>query len=50
MGTFGLAFIDKLGNGNKGKGYEYLAMVVAIVFIITAIITVVNVKDRSGKL
>ena len=50
MGTFGLAFIDKLGNDNKGKGYEYLAMVVAIVFIITAIITVVNVKDRSGKL
>ena len=50
MGTFGLAFIDKLGNDNKGKGYEYLAMVVAIVFIITAIITVVNVKDRSGEI
>lgn len=49
MGAFGLAIINKLGNGDQAKGYESFALGIAIVFIITSLITAVNVKDRSGE-
>ena len=49
VGTFGLAIINILGKGNQTKGFEYFAMVIAVVFIITSIITVVNVKDSSSE-
>ena len=50
VGTFGLAIVNKLGNGNQTKGYEYFALSIAVVFIITSIITVVNVKDSSSQI
>ena len=50
MGAFGLAIINKLGNGDQAKGYEAFAIGIAIIFILTSIITVVNVKDRSCEI
>jgi len=50
VGTFGLAIVSKLGNGNQTKGYEYFALGVAIIFVISSIITVVNVKDSSSEI
>ena len=49
MGAFGLSIVNTLGNGNQTKGYEFFAIVIAIIFLITSIITVVNVKDSSCK-
>lgn len=46
MGAFGLTVIDKLGNGNVIKGYELLALCVAIAFIIASLVTVFNVKEN----
>ena len=47
LGAFGLALIKALGNGNQIKGYENLALVIAVVFVITSIVSVINVKDSS---
>lgn len=49
MGAFGLAIVNKLGNGDQTKGYGAFAVVIAVIFIITSIITVVNVKDKSSE-
>ena len=46
VGTFGLSIISKLGNGDTIKGYSVFAIVVAIVFIISTMITCLNVKER----
>ncbi len=46
MGTFGLSIVKKLGNGNVVKGYSSFAVVIAVMFIITSIITCLNVKER----
>lgn len=50
MGGFGLAAVNFFGKGDVTKGYEGLSTVIAVVFIITTLITVVNVKDSSSKL
>ena len=50
VGTFGLAIVNILGNGNQTKGYEHFALGVAIIFVLSAIITVVNVKDSSSEI
>ena len=50
MGAFGLSIVNTLGKGNQTKGYEYFAIIIAIIFAITSIITVVNVKDSSCKM
>lgn len=47
VGAFGLAIVNKLGNGNQTKGYENFAIVIAVIFVISTVITVVNVKDSS---
>lgn len=47
MGGFGLAAVKFFGKGNVTTGYEKLALVIAVVFVITTIITVVNVRDSS---
>lgn len=50
IGAFGLSIINKLGNGNQTKGYEAFALIISIIFVLTSIITVVNVKDNSCNL
>ncbi len=47
ISVFGLSIVSKLGNGNEAKGYENFALVVSIVFIISSIITCLNVKERT---
>ena len=49
MGAFGLSIVNTLGNGNQTKGYGIFAIIIAIIFAITSIITVVNVKDSSCR-
>lgn len=46
MGTFGLSIISVLGNGDTVKGYSVFAIVIAVVFVITSIITCMNVKEK----
>lgn len=48
MGAFALKLVDKLGNGDSAKGYASLAILIAIIFVLTTLITVVFVKDRSS--
>ena len=47
MGAFALKLVDKLGNGDSAKGYASLAVLIAVIFILTILITVIFVKDRS---
>ena len=47
MGAFGLSIVNTLGNGNQTKGYAAFAIIISVIFVITSIITVVNVKDSS---
>ena len=47
MGAFGLTIINKLGQGNDLKGYSKFAIIIAIIFIVTATITCVNVKEKN---
>lgn len=49
MGAFALKLVDKFGNGNTAKGYASLAVLIAVIFLITTVITVVFVKDRSCR-
>ena len=48
MGAFGLKLIDVLGKGSEAQGYSSLAVVIAVVFIATILITVIFVRDRSS--
>ena len=47
IGAFGLAIVNKLGSGDQTIGYSKLAIIISVIFVITSIITVVNVKDSS---
>lgn len=47
VGAFGLGLVDKLGQGNEAKGYASLAVLIAIIFILTILVTVIFVRDRS---
>lgn len=46
IGTFGISIVKMLGNGDTAKGYSIFAIVIAVVFVITSIITCLNVKER----
>lgn len=45
MGAFGLKAIELLGDGDSATGFVRVSIAIAVFFIISAIITVVNVKD-----
>lgn len=47
VGGLGLQIMDFLGKGNAQLGYSYFAYLITIVFIITEIITVTNVKSAD---
>lgn len=47
MGAFAIKMVSMLGNGDDAKGYSRLAVGIAVIFVVTSIITVVFVKDRS---
>ncbi|MGL5965009.1 MAG: melibiose:sodium transporter MelB, partial [Fusobacteriaceae bacterium] len=46
LGSFGLPLIAILGKGNEGRGFSLLSIGIAIVFVLTAVITVKNVKEQ----
>lgn len=48
MGAFGIALRNRLGNGDEAKGYSSLAVIICGVFIVTILITVIFVRDRSS--
>lgn len=45
--TFGLTLIAKLGGGNDLNGYTYLAIGISAIFIVTEIITCINVSEKT---
>ena len=45
--TFGIALVNKLGNGNQIKGFEYFVLGIIIIFIISTIVTCINVKEKT---
>ncbi|MCG4734716.1 hypothetical protein L0M92_14005, partial [Casaltella massiliensis] len=47
MGAFAIKLVSVLGKGDTAKGYSSLAMGIAVIFVITSMITAVFVKDRS---
>jgi len=47
VGTFGLMIVSKLGSGDDVKGYGIFAIIIAVVFVITSIITCINVKEKT---
>lgn len=47
MGAFAIKMVSMLGNGDDAKGYSLLAIGIAVIFVVTSVITVVFVKDRS---
>jgi len=49
MGAFAIKLVDFLGKGDTAKGYASLTVFIAVIFVITSIITVVFVKDRSSN-
>ena len=48
VGAFGLAMINRLGQGDEAKGYASSSVVVAIIFVATILVTVILARDRSS--
>lgn len=48
MGAFGIALRNYLGKGDEAKGYSSLAAIICVVFVVTILITVIFVRDRSS--
>lgn len=46
LGSFGLKIVQRIGNGNEGQGFTVLAIVIAIFFVITSILTFFYVKEQ----
>lgn len=47
MGAFALKLVGTFGHGNTAKGYAVLAMIIGVIFLVTSLITVIFVRDRS---
>ncbi len=46
IGSYGLYIVGVLGDGDQGQGFVNLAIVIAVLFVISAFITVMNVKEK----
>lgn len=47
MGAFALKLVGTFGHGDTAKGYAVLAMIIGVIFLVTSLITVIFVRDRS---
>lgn len=47
VGTFGLSIVSKLGDGDDIVGWSRFAMIIAVVFVIASLLTVLNVKEKT---
>lgn len=47
-GTYGLHIVGKLGNGDQGQGFFNVAMLIAVLFVMSAFLIARNVKEKSA--
>ncbi len=47
IGTYGLHIIGELGNGSQGDGFFKLALLIAILFVMSAFLIASNVKEKT---
>lgn len=45
--SLGIPLVKYFGNGNDEKGFFYLSLIIAVIFITTISITVFNIKERN---
>lgn len=46
-GTYGLHIVGELGNGNQGDGFFNVAMLIAVLFVMSAFLIARNVKEKA---
>ncbi|MFT6927271.1 MAG: melibiose permease [Psychromonas sp.] len=46
-GSYGLYFVSVLGDGDQGEGFFKASIVIAVLFILSALLTVRNVKEKT---
>ncbi|MBE3654057.1 melibiose:sodium transporter MelB [Vibrio navarrensis] len=47
-GTYGLHIVGELGNGNQGDGFFNVAMLIAVLFVMSAFLIARNVKEQAA--
>lgn len=47
IGTYGLHIIGELGNGSQGDGFFNLAILIAVLFVMSAFLIARNVKEKT---
>ncbi|MDV6251743.1 melibiose:sodium transporter MelB [Vibrio sp. EA2] len=47
-GTYGLHIVGELGNGNQGDGFFNVAMLIAVLFVMSAFLIARNVKEKDA--
>lgn len=47
-GTYGLHIVGELGNGNQGDGFFNVAMLIAVLFVMSAFLIARNVKEKTS--
>jgi melibiose permease len=47
-GTYGLHIVGKLGNGNQGEGFFNVAILIAVLFVMSAFLIARNVKEKEA--
>ena len=45
LGTFGLLVVDRMGDGDQAKGFQQLAIIMAVLFVVLSIICVIFVRS-----
>ncbi|PMH46077.1 melibiose:sodium transporter MelB [Vibrio sp. 10N.286.49.B3] len=46
-GTYGLHIVGRLGNGDQGEGFFNMAMLIAVLFVMSAFLIARNVKEKT---
>lgn len=47
-GTYGLHIVGELGNGDQGQGFFNMAMLIAVLFVMSAFLIARNVKEKTA--
>ncbi|MFA0521700.1 melibiose:sodium transporter MelB, partial [Vibrio sp. 10N.222.55.E8] len=47
-GTYGLHIVGKLGDGDQGQGFFNVAMLIAVLFVMSAFLIARNVKEKAA--
>lgn len=46
VGSYGLVIVKDLGNGDQGQGFFNVSCIIAVLFVLSALITFKNVKEK----